>query len=351
MRIWVLALAGVTASGCARDASEPATARVTHLTLAVDTPWSADAAVFARPADMVVLAPGELAVLEYAPASIVRVSSATGAGITRIGGPGAGPGELSTPLGLHRIGDTLLTLNTGNQRIERYRTDGTPFPSRRAPVGFGLGRFAFAPDGGFLLPTSGADVTLLRVLDADGELVHRIGQLRAPFTRTFDVVAFRALAEQLLVPDYYANDVLAAATEDSVYWLAYNAFPEIIALRPAGDTVASFRLPDSIAAPILLDYRERNRTEKDPRRFQQLLYFADLRVHGPYVWALLRSPPTREARAVILDTSGRLVADLTFSGASDVWRIAPDLATGVIYLSSASASEVYRARLPAVLVR
>ena len=351
MRIWALTVAVVAAAGCARDASDTVAVHTTQFSIAVDTAWSADGAVFTRPADMVVLASGELAVLEYIPNSIVAVDPARGAVIRRLGSPGAGPGELNMPLGLQRIGDTLQTLNAGNQRIERYRTDGAVLPSRRAPLGFMLGRFAFTPDGGMLLPMAGADSTLLRVLDADGELVHRIGKPRAPFNRRYDVVAFRALAERLQVPDYYANDVLAAATPDSAYWLAFNSYPEIVALRPSGDTVAAFRLPDSVATPILLDYRERNRAEKDPRRFQQLQYFVDLRVHGPHVWALLRNPPTRDARAVVLDTAGRLVADITFTGAADVWRIAPDRASGVVYLSSANASEVYRARLPAALVR
>ena len=350
-RALTVAAVAVAAAGCTRDASDSAAERAIEFSVVVDTGWSADGAVFTRPADMVVHASGEVAVLEYSPASIVTVDPASGAVTRRMGGPGAGPGELNTPLGLLCIGDTLLTLNAGNQRIERDLADGTVLPSRRAPVGFGLGRFAFTADGGMLIPMAGADSTLLRVLDADGALVRRVGKPRAPFDRRWDVVAFRALADQLQVPEYYANDVLAAATPDSIYWLAFNAFPEIIALRPSGDTVAAFRLPDSVAAPILLDYRERNRAEKDPRRFQQLLYFADLRISGPYVWALLRNAPAQDARAFVLDTEGTLVADITFVGASDVWRIAPDLASGVVYLTSATASELYRARLPAALVR
>lgn len=326
-------------------------ARTTRFVVAVDTIANADEGVLALPADMNVLASGQLAVLEYSPSSIVILDQASGALIRRVGSPGAGPGELQTPLGLQRIGDTLLTLNAGNQRIERFLLDGTPLPSRRAPNGIAFGRFVLSPDGGMLQPTGGADVTLVRVLDSGGELVHRIGTLRATFTRTYDRSAFRALAEQLLVPDYYANDVLAAAAPDSVFWLAFNAFPEVLALRPSGDTVASFRLPDSVSVPILHDYRERNRAEVNPNRFQQLLYFADLRVHGPFVWALLRTPPTEEARAVVLNQRGELVADITFAGAKDVWRIAPDLANGVVYLSSASASEIYRAPLPTVLRR
>lgn len=351
MRPWARTLAVVVVSGCARDASDAASARTTQFTVPVDTPWSASSAVFTRPADMVVLASGALALLEYAPSSIVVVHPDSGAVAERIARDGSGPGELNIPIGLLRIADTLVTLNSGNHRIERYRTDGTALSARRAPVGFALGRLAFTPDGGMLQPMSGADSTLLRVLDADGELAHRVGKPRAPFTRRWDVPAFRALAEELRVPDYSANNVLAAATADSVYWLAFGAFPEIVALRASGDTVATFRLPDSIATPIRHDYRERNRVETDPRRFHQLTYFTDLRIHGPYVWALLRSPQDGDARTLVLDSAGTLVADITFVGASDVWRVAPDLASGVIYLSSASASEVYRARLPSTLGR
>ena len=99
---------------CARRVG-PATARATHFTIAVDTPRSADA-VFTRPAVWSCWrrrAGGP----EYAPASIVRVSSASDAGITA-SGPALVPASSARP-GLHRLGDTLLTLNAGNQRIER----------------------------------------------------------------------------------------------------------------------------------------------------------------------------------------------------------------------------------------
>jgi hypothetical protein len=237
-------------------------------------------------------------------------------------------------------------MNVGNARIERYLADGQILGSTRAPAGVNIGRVALNPDGGMLVPTAGGDGTLLRVLTPSGELIHRIGTPRVPHTRQFDIGAFRELAEQLEVPDYYGNDVLAAMTTDSVFWLAFGAVPELVAYASDGSLLASIRVPDSLAAPILEDYRERNREATESSRFHQLAYFADLRVAGDFVWALLRNPVDADARVLLVHRTDGLVADLVFPGARDVWRIAPDPAHRMIYLSSASASEVYRAALP-----
>lgn len=319
--------------------------------LVADTLASADADAFFRPADIVLLASGELAVLEYTPSAIVVIDSSSGARSRRIGGPGKGPGELEQPLGLQLSGDTLVTLNAGNGRIERFLVDGTVLESRPAPIGAHLGRFAFNPDGGMLLPTAGADSTLLRVLAPDGTLAHRIGRPRVPFTRQYNLDAFRAQAERLEVPDYYGNDVLATMSPDSIFWLAFGAIPEVAAYNRDGSVIATFRVPDSLSTPILEDYRRRNREAGGTPRFHQLLYFADIRFDDGLVWVLLRNPPEIDARVLVLDSRGALKGDYVIAGAKDVWRIAPVRRAGWLYLSSASASEVYRVALPDSLRR
>ena len=341
----VLALA---LSSCTRSA--PKVDQVSHR-LVVDTVASADDGVFFRPADMVMLPSAQLAVLEYTPSSIIVIDPSTGALVRRIGEPGKGPGQLLTPLGLQLVGDTLVTLNVGNGRIERFLSEGKSLGSSPAPDGIALGRFVLNPDGGILAPTAGAEGTLLRVLTPSGAVAHTIGQPVVGFNREYDLGAFRQLAAQSKVLPYYANDVLAAMTADSLFWLAFASVPELALYERDGKRRAVVRLPDSAAAPILDEYRRRNQEESQTPRFHPLLYFADVRVVGNMAWALLKSPPDVDARVLVADSSGRVVADLVFAGAKDVWRIAPDLSRGKIYLSSASASEIYSATLPKALVR
>ena len=341
-------LLALTLVSCAGSA--PKGDQVSHR-LVVDTVASADEGVFFRPADMVVLPSGQLAVLEYTPSSIIVIDPSSGALVRRIGEPGKGPGQLLTPLGLQLAGDTLLTLNVGNGRIERFLGDGKGLGSSLAPDGIGMGRVAMNPDGGILAPTAGAEGTLLRVLTPSGAVAHTIGEPLAAFNREYDLGAFRQLAAQSKVPPYYANDVLAAMTTDSLFWLAFASVPELAVYERTGQRKAVVRLADSAAAPILEEYRRQNQEASQPPRFHPLLYFADVRVAGGMAWALLRNPPDADARVLVADSSGRVVADLVFAGAKDVWRIAPDLSRGRIYLSSASASEIYRAELPKALSR
>ncbi|WKW11893.1 hypothetical protein Strain138_001161 [Pseudogemmatithrix spongiicola] len=342
----VLCVCGIV--GCAAEV--PVIERTPH-SLIADTLASADDGAFFRPADIVLLPSGELAVLEYTPSAIVVIDSSSGARVRRIGGPGKGPGELEQPLGLRLSGDTLVTLNAGNGRVERFLVDGTVLESRPAPIGAHLGRFAFNPDGGMLLPTAGADSTLLRVLAPNGTLSHRTGRPRVPFTRQYNLDAFRAQAERLEVPDYYGNDVLAAMSPDSVFWLAFGAIPEVAAYHRDGSVVATFRLPDSLSTPILEDYRTRNREAAGTLRFHQLSFFADIRFDDALVWVLLRNPPDLDARVLVLDQLGALKGNYVIAGAKDVWRIAPARRAGWLYLSSATTSEVYRVALPDSLRR
>jgi hypothetical protein len=341
-------LLAIGIAGCAAEA--PVADRPAN-TLVADTLASADVDAFFRPADMVLLPSGQLAVLEYTPSAIVVIDTASGAVLRRIGGPGNGPGELAQPLGLQLYGDTLVTLNAGNGRIERFLVDGTVLEARKAPIGAYLGRFAFNHDAGLLVPTAGADSTLLRVLESDGTLSQRIGRPRVPFTRQYNLAAFRAQAERLEVPDYYGNDVLATMSPDSVFWLAFGATPEVSAYARDGGVVATFRMPDSLSTPILEDYRTRNREAVGTPRFHQLLYFADVRYDDELIWVLLRNPPEQDARVLVLDQRGVLKGDVVIAGAKDVWRIAPVRRAGWLYLSSASASEVYRVALPDSLRR
>lgn len=347
-RLQFLLVAAIAALGCGREI--PA-ARQTTIVLAADTLASAEAGAFFRPADMVLLPSGEIAVLEYTPSAIVVIDSSTGAVARSIGQPGQGPGQLAQPLGLQLIGDTLATLNVGNGRIERFLTDGTLLDSRAAPISPQPVRFVLNPDGGMLVPTAGEDSTLLHVIAPDWTLIHRIGKPRVPFTRQYDRDAFRVQAERLEVPDYYGNDVLAAMSPDSVFWLAFAATPEVTAFAKDGNVIAEWRLPDSLSMPILEQYRERNREATDTPRFHPLLYFADIRHDDELIWVLLRNSPEEDARVVVLDQLGTMLGDLVIAGAKDAWRIAPARRAGWLYLSSASASEVYRVALPGPLRR
>ncbi len=82
---------------------------------------------------------GRIFVLD-AQAQQVRVYSASGLFETIVGGPGSGPGELGpAPATLFvGAGDTLVVLDLGNQRVNRYAPDGTSLGSFRLAFENGL---------------------------------------------------------------------------------------------------------------------------------------------------------------------------------------------------------------------
>ncbi len=101
---------------------------------------------FKYPYSLALLDDGTALVVEYENGRVQRIEMKTGRGIETFGKPGRGVGELVTPWSIAMIGRTAYVLDTGNNRIQAFRSP-RPGQTRRgdaptlshAPVGAGEG--------------------------------------------------------------------------------------------------------------------------------------------------------------------------------------------------------------------
>ncbi|MEO8452686.1 MAG: hypothetical protein ABI647_23035 [Gemmatimonadota bacterium] len=245
--------------------------------LPADTLVTPESQLLGKPADMVVMSDGSLLILDYSRPSILALDSTGSRTLREIGRPGSGPGELRIPIGLAVRGDTVITANVGNGRFEFYLRSGEPLPSRPAPAAALSGRLALNPDGGFILPTNGADSTLARLYGPNSLSSYGIGVPLVPYDPVYRLGPYRAAALRGEVPDYYRNGVLTSLGSDSVVWLAFTTEPMVERLGPGGRSLGRTRIADPALAGIRQRYIARNREDSAGRRVYPLLYMADLK--------------------------------------------------------------------------
>ena len=340
--VLTLLLAATSACGRAPSASP---ADVVTL-VAVDTLVTAESGILTKPADMVVGANGDLFVLDYGGPDIVRLSANADSVLGRLGGPGAGPGQLRLPLGLAIRGDTVLTTNVGNGRFERLLITGEALPSRPAPPEAYTGRLALNPDGGFVLPTNGADSALARLFDADGRRGAGMGTPVAPFVPGFDPARDRATIFRGEIPDLHRNGVVAVLGPDSTVWVAMNADSVIVHFDARGQLLGRTALTHPAFAAIRTWMVERNRRDSTQMRVYPLLHFVDIKAEGGRLWAVLNMPPGEPSLVVRVGPTGLVERWFTLPGVTDVWRLQVVPQRHALLLSSAESATLFRVAVP-----
>jgi len=104
-------------------------------------------------------------------ASEIRAFDSQGNYLRTFGGPGAGPGELSPQamgVFIDPAGD-ILVIDLGNQRVNRYRSDGTPAGSFRVELAAGVPtRWEMSADGKLMAQLRGLNVPGIAAL-AEGD--------------------------------------------------------------------------------------------------------------------------------------------------------------------------------------
>ena len=188
---------------------------------------------------------GDVFVLDQQSAQI-RVFSADGASQAVIGGPGAGPGEISrggsTAL-LNGPGDTLFVADMGNQRVVRFRENGqyagsfrVDFVTRGIPI-----QWASLPSGAIavqLHPFSRPDESpaerfdAIVAMDADGAVLDTL--LAVPSSQAFSVRGGRPAMT------YFAPGPIWAVTASQTVLYGVNSEYRIGRYAPGGQLIEVF---------------------------------------------------------------------------------------------------------------
>ncbi len=110
----------------------------------------------------------------------IWVADLSGNVIQRIGQEGAGPGELSRPSSLAVDGDRVIVLDTGNNRISVFSTDGTYETDFRIDLITPPSGLTVGPEGQITVSTI-RDEPRLTVYDTNGIVIREIGTDKPPF--------------------------------------------------------------------------------------------------------------------------------------------------------------------------
>jgi hypothetical protein len=179
-------------------------------------------------------------------ASQVRAFDAQGNYLRTFGGPGAGPGELSPQaLGvfIDPAGDVLV-IDLGNQRVNRYGSDGSPKGSFRVDISAGVpARWKMSEDGRLMAQLRGLDVPGMAALaegdpiviyDTTGVVVDTLTTL--PRGQTIEEISQERVSMRVFAPE----PLWDLASDGTVYTAMNDRF-QILVNNPDGSLIRIIR--------------------------------------------------------------------------------------------------------------
>lgn len=327
--------------GCAQP--EPVQ-EVEVLTVAtVDTLVSSESAAIAYAIDVDVAESGAIFAADLMANTVVRVDAE--GGVTSFGRRGAGPEEFSGPFALRTEGATLFVLDRGNGRLKRMSHDGAVESlARTAPEAIRSPPYLLG-DGGMLVPTGGADSSLVREFDADAELVRTVG---VPVVEVDEATQAEPILEMIRageIPDRLRNEGVVAGNAAGDIWIALTAEGEVRRYGPDGALRWNTRIDEPEMAESLEEFFRRNREEATEGSFFPLRYLLDLEVVGDEVWVLLQTDVTDPAVVIGLGADGAVTRriEVAGGGAAVSFAVHPNRESLVIF--TYHDAQLLRARL------
>ena len=284
---------------------------VRSVVVGVQTVISTESELLAHPTDLTVDSRGRLYVLDGQNSQVVVLDSA-GSMERQFGRPGAGPGELNRPAAIAVQGDTVVVLDSGNGRIQRWRTSGE-FVGVQQLEGFtGSGPAALHPSGWLAASTLGVGNVLVTILDAFGK-PH--GGLRAPVVPPLAMIDIAEMKRQITngeVPAFFRNMVTPVWHNESEIWVLLQTEGLVERYSIGGDleTTTQLQLPE--AELIRADFFTRNQ-QAAGFGLVPLAYAADAEVVMETLWILLNLPEDHPAVIVLIDDAGAVTRIMEFS--------------------------------------
>lgn len=194
--------------------------------------------VFGEVSDLTVLEDGRIAVLD-ALSHDLRLFSSDGVFLQRLGGAGAGPGELRSPQALAVAPSGDIVVADMQRRLTRFaRGDGGYSVAEILPLELSVRDLCFLRDTLIVHALTIEDAFVLRRIGQNGQIEHSFGTLYAS-------------------PNPYVNLVVAQgriACDDEaglIYVAPRSLMGEVRAYRPDGTLVWRARAPDFVANQVV----------------------------------------------------------------------------------------------------
>lgn len=273
-----------------------------------------------------------------AQAHVVHILDASGDVEATVGREGQGPGEFLGPSALRLHADSLLVVDTGNQRIQRFTPDGDVLDSRPLPFGRG---FVIGADGTMARPTQGFDSILALVFTPEGEERARIGEMAAPLENPIVLSRMREEIANGGIPGIMLNSAMPLIDEEGMVWLLTAATGLLEKYDHAGNRLIRMTLEEAEFAPVRGRFVEQN-AEAVPNRVFSLRYILAADVAGTDLWLLLNTGEEGPATVLVVSGEGEVERKLRFTGVAGAGSLAVDTERELIYFSIPERAELVR---------
>jgi DNA-binding beta-propeller fold protein YncE len=329
----LLSAVTVWSTGC--GAAEPGAAGVVHDTLTADRQLvSTESELVGSVTGMTVGDDGRVYVSDFALKHVLSVDGDGGDPVV-VGREGSGPGEFSMPVAISAVSDSIRVYDMAHGTVQVFAKAGGYVRgfNTGAPQS-AMGR-AFARDGRFAFATGGIDSTLVRLINADGEPIRRIGEPIVPASTMWDFTAMKAAIREGRVPDQFRNDAVPLWLEDGSIVMAFNADPEVRRYDSSGDLVWSTPLADPVLDHAFAEFVRRNTEEPNPAMLYRLSYIRDALVAGSEIWLLLATGEDVPGVILALDAdTGQVTRRRVVQGVSQPSRFALDTERSRLYVAN-----------------
>ncbi len=297
---------------------------------------STESELLGHPTDLAVDDRGRLYVLDGRMSQVVVLDS-TGGVIRQFGRPGAGPGELNRPGAMAVRRDTVVVLDSGNGRIQRWHTSGQHIGVQPLEDFAVNGPTAVRPSGQLAAARQGWGDVLVAILGPDGTPQGGVG---TPVVEPPAFVDAREMRRQILdgqVPDFLRNMVMPVWHSESELWLLLQAEGLVERHNLAGALLARtpLELPEADLIRDLFVTRNQESTGLAP-----LAYASDAEVVRGTLWILLNLPDDHPAVIVQVDDAGAVVGILEFSDVHGARTLAVDAGGRRVYFGIPSEASI-----------
>ena len=333
VRLLALGIAGSIVLACGDSgAAGPIRVKVEGARTVITT----QSELIAHPTDLVLDRSGTLYVLDGQNNRILVIDTA-GEVQRQFGRGGAGPEELERPTGIAVQEDTVVVLDRGNGRIQRWLSTGQHVGTQNQEEFSGGGPTALHATGALAVGTMGEGDVLVNILDKHGQLV---GGLRAPITPPVAIVNFTELKSEIsagVVPAFLRNIAVPVWHNDSEVWLLLQTENTVERYSVTGTLKSSTQLELPEAEAIRAAFFKRN---EEGAGLPQLAYAADGVVVENMLWILLNLPADSPAVIVRIEEEGNVFQILEFPEITGARSFAVDRAAQRIYFGVSTTAEI-----------
>lgn len=343
MRVGIGVTVGTLCLACVAPDTE---APVETIVIAgLDTVVTTESASLAAPVDLDLDPDGRLYVSDVQANQLLLVDPDRG-DTTRIGGPGQGPGEFSSPGSITALRGGVLVVDRRNGRVQHLTSSGEVVGTRPASLWVLSGASFIRADGHLFATTRGQGGRLAVEFDSLSVELRSIGVPTVEPPEVANFAAIKAAIADRTIPVDLRNEAVVASDSAGQVWIAMQTEGEIHRYDAQGELLWRTAIKEPEMKRTLENFFMANAAEPNPARFISLRYFRDIEIVADDLWVLLDSSPPDPAVIVVIGRDGMPTRRIEVAHAGGATALAVDQARRRLFLATRQDAQLVLATIP-----